>query len=59
MKAHPAYLPEASLIRALYRIAKRRFGEVPEPFTVTTHHRRLLIANNDAPSLLRGVAEAP
>ncbi|KBF81219.1 transposase [Mycobacterium tuberculosis] len=33
------------LIRALYRIAKRRFGEVPEPFTVTAHHRRLLIAN--------------
>ncbi|KAY63885.1 IS110 family transposase [Mycobacterium tuberculosis] len=33
------------LIRVLYRIAKRRFGEVPEPFTVTAHHRRLLIAN--------------
>jgi AhpD family alkylhydroperoxidase len=32
------------LTRAMYRIAKRRFGEVPEPFTVTAHHRRLLIA---------------
>ncbi|OBA78853.1 transposase [Mycobacterium sp. 1164966.3] len=32
------------LTRAMYRIAKRRFGEVPEPFTVTAHHRGLLIA---------------
>jgi AhpD family alkylhydroperoxidase len=32
------------LTRAMYRIAKRRFGEVPEPFTVTAHHRALLIA---------------
>jgi AhpD family alkylhydroperoxidase len=32
------------LIRAMYRYAKRRFGEVPEPFAVTAHHRRLLIA---------------
>ncbi len=29
----------------MYRYAKRRFGEVPEPFTVVAHHRRLLIAN--------------
>ncbi len=33
------------LIRAMYRYAKRRFGEIPEPFTVTAHHPRLLIAN--------------
>jgi alkylhydroperoxidase family enzyme len=33
------------LIRAMYRYAKRRFGEVPEPFAVTAHHPRLLIAN--------------
>jgi AhpD family alkylhydroperoxidase len=33
------------LIRAMYRYAKRRFGEVPEPFAVAAHHPRLLIAN--------------
>jgi AhpD family alkylhydroperoxidase len=33
------------LTRAMYRIAKRRFGEVPEPFTVTAHHRGLLVAS--------------
>jgi transposase len=32
------------LIRAMYRYAKRRFGEVPEPFAVTAHHPRLLVA---------------
>ena len=29
----------------MYRYAKRRFGEVPEPFAVTAHHPRLLVAN--------------
>ena len=33
------------LVRAMYRYAKRRFGEVPEPFTVAAHHPRLLVAN--------------
>ncbi|KAA1250482.1 carboxymuconolactone decarboxylase family protein [Mycobacterium simiae] len=33
------------LVRAMYRIAKRRFGQVPEPFAVAAHHRRLLAAN--------------
>lgn len=33
------------LIRAMYRIAKRRYGQVPEPFTVTAHHRGLMIAS--------------
>lgn len=33
------------LVRAMYRVAKRRFGEVPEPFAVTAHHPRLLVAN--------------
>lgn len=28
----------------MYRYAKRRFGEVPEPFTVYAHHRGLLVA---------------
>ncbi|KZS62115.1 transposase [Mycobacterium ostraviense] len=33
------------LVRAMYRVAKRRFGEVPEPLAVTAHHRRLLLAS--------------
>ena len=33
------------LIRAMYRYAKRRYGEVPEPFAVVAHHRPLLIAS--------------
>jgi AhpD family alkylhydroperoxidase len=28
----------------MYRVAKRRFGEVPEPLAVTAHHPRLLVA---------------
>jgi AhpD family alkylhydroperoxidase len=28
----------------MYRYAKRRFGEVPEPFAVIAHHPRLLVA---------------
>jgi AhpD family alkylhydroperoxidase len=39
-------------IRAMYRYAKRRFGEVPEPFTVIAHHRRLLVANAVHESML-------
>ncbi len=31
--------------RLLYRLAKRRFGEVPEPFAVAAHHRGLMFAN--------------
>jgi AhpD family alkylhydroperoxidase len=33
------------LTRVMYRFARRRFGEVPEPFTVAAHHPRLLVAN--------------
>ena len=33
------------LTRIMYRIARRRFGEVPEPFAVAAHHPRLLVAN--------------
>lgn len=33
------------LVRAMYRYTKRRFGEVPEPFSVIAHHPRLLLAN--------------
>ncbi|OBB98718.1 carboxymuconolactone decarboxylase family protein [Mycobacterium sp. 852002-40037_SCH5390672] len=32
------------LTRAMYRIAKRRYGQVPEPFTVAAHHRGLMMA---------------
>jgi AhpD family alkylhydroperoxidase len=31
-------------VRAMYRIAKRRFGEVPEPFAVAAQHPGLLVA---------------
>lgn len=30
--------------RAMYRIASRRYGQVPEPFAVTAHHRGLMLA---------------
>ncbi|PEG40478.1 transposase [Mycolicibacterium agri] len=33
------------MTKLLYRVAKRRFGEVPEPFTVAAHHPRLMLAN--------------
>jgi AhpD family alkylhydroperoxidase len=31
--------------RLMYRYAKRRFGDVPEPFAVQRHHRRLFWAS--------------
>ena len=31
-------------IRAAYRYAKRRYGEVPEPLAVSAHHRGLMVA---------------
>jgi AhpD family alkylhydroperoxidase len=33
------------IVRAMYRYARRRFGEVPEPIAVTAQHPRLLVAN--------------
>ena len=33
------------LTRTMYRIAKRRYGQVPEPLAVIAHHRRLLVAS--------------
>lgn len=36
----------------MYRYAKRRFGEVPEPFAVAAHHPRLLVANAVHESML-------
>lgn len=32
------------LTRAIYRVARRRYGQVPEPFTVAAHHRKLMVA---------------
>jgi alkylhydroperoxidase family enzyme len=34
-----------AVIRLGYRIARRRLGEVPEPFAVLAHHRRLFVAS--------------
>jgi AhpD family alkylhydroperoxidase len=42
----PVTPKQASLLtKIFYRVAKRRFGEVPEPFAVAAHHPRLLVAN--------------
>jgi AhpD family alkylhydroperoxidase len=41
------------IIRAMYRYARRRFGEVPEPIAVTAHHPRLLVANAVHETLLQ------
>lgn len=32
------------LLRLMYRYARRRYGAVPEPFTIVAHHRKLLMA---------------
>ena len=46
--------------RLMYHYAKRRFGEVPEPFTVAAHHPRLLLANAVHETLLeRGSTKLP
>ena len=42
----PVTPQRASLLtKFFYRVAKRRFGEVPEPFAVAAHHPRLMLAN--------------
>lgn len=43
----PAVKPhEASpLVKIAYRFAKRRFEEVPEPFAILAHHRKLFLAS--------------
>ena len=41
------------LTRMMYRYAKRRFGQVPEPFAVAAHHPRLLVANGVHEALLQ------
>jgi AhpD family alkylhydroperoxidase len=44
------------IVRAMYRYAKRRFGEVPEPFAVVAHHPRLLVANAVHETLLQSAS---
>jgi AhpD family alkylhydroperoxidase len=48
------------MARLMYRYAKRRFGEVPEPFAVGAHHMPLLVANAVHETLLeRGSKKLP
>lgn len=42
------------MIRPMYRWAKRRFGEVPEPLAIYAHHPRLVVANSVHEGLLQG-----
>lgn len=44
------------LTRVMYRVAKRRFGEVPEPFAVAAHHPRLLVANAVSETMLQSAS---
>ncbi|HEY5855324.1 MAG TPA: carboxymuconolactone decarboxylase family protein [Aldersonia sp.] len=46
----PAVTPEQAgpLTRAMYWFARRRFGEVPEPFAVLANHRKLIVAEGIA-----------
>jgi AhpD family alkylhydroperoxidase len=44
------------LIRVMYRYAKRRFGEVPEPFAVVAQHPRLLVASAVHETMLQSAA---
>ncbi len=46
------------LTRVMYRYAKRRFGEVPEPFTIGAHHPRLLVANAVHEAMLQRASKA-
>jgi AhpD family alkylhydroperoxidase len=46
------------IVRAMYRYARRRFGEVPEPIAVTAHHPRLLVANAVHETMLQSASRA-
>jgi AhpD family alkylhydroperoxidase len=59
-KTRIAPLPpqRASLLtKLMYKFAKRKFGEVPEPFTVAAHHPRLLMANAAHEMLLQSASK--
>ena len=47
MSRIPSVAPRdaGTLVRIGYYFAKRRLGEVPEPFSVTAHHRKLFMAS--------------
>lgn len=45
------------LTKVMYRVAKRKFGEVPEPFTVAAHHPKLLMANAVHETLLQSASK--
>jgi AhpD family alkylhydroperoxidase len=53
MSRIPAVSPEEAgpLIKLSYRWAKRRFGEVPEPFAVVANHPKLFVAEVIAESV--------
>jgi AhpD family alkylhydroperoxidase len=46
------------LTRLMYRWAKRRFGEVPEPFAIYAHHTRLMVANAVHEGLLQNASKS-
>ncbi len=53
-RIEPVSPKQASLLtKILYRVAKRRFGEVPEPFAVAAQHPRLMLANVVHESMLQ------
>lgn len=53
-RIEPVSPKQASLLtKVLYRVAKRRFGEVPEPFAVAAQHPRLMLANVVHESMLQ------
>jgi len=47
MSRIPSVAPQDAgpLVRIAYRFARRRLGEVPEPFAVTAHHPKLFVAS--------------
>jgi AhpD family alkylhydroperoxidase len=44
------------LIRIMYRYARRRFGQVPEPMAVVAHHPRLLVTYAVHESMLQSAS---
>jgi AhpD family alkylhydroperoxidase len=58
-RIEPIAPEKASLLtRLMYRYARRRFGEVPEPFTLYAHHRGLLIAGATHEGMLERASTA-
>jgi len=60
MSRIPAVAPEdaSPLVRIAYRYSRRRLGEVPEPFAVTAHHRKLFMASATHELLVERAAHA-